>query len=295
MRVFIYSGDTERMSEKLILSFFEMVFKQNWTLFLMPRMITFLRAKNIHHDSIKECSHADQLQNAEIDFCLSLGGDGTVLNMLTWVRDSNIPVLGINLGRLGFLTGAEINSLEPVLKILNEKSFVIEQRSLIQLVTEDDVFGEIPFALNDFTILKRDTSSMIAVHVELDNEYLNTYWADGFIVSTPTGSTGYSLSCGGPIAFPNSGCFLLTPVAPHHLSVRPIIVNDNTVVKIRVEARTPNVLMTLDSRHVDYPSGRTITLKKCPFFINLIQMPGRTFLNNMREKLRWGSDSRIKY
>ena len=295
MRLFIYSGLPDRMPEEPFFSLLRLLLQKQWDVFLDGQLFEFAMRNGRKWDTIGRIDSPVQLRDTGADFCLSLGGDGTVLQSVTWVRDSQIPILGINLGRLGFLTAAEIHRMEAIADQLEAGEYTLEQRTLVELCSDGPYFGDFPYALNDFTLLKRDTSSMIAVHVELDSEYLNTYWADGFIVSTPTGSTGYSLSCGGPIVFPNSGCFVLTPVAPHHLSVRPIIVNDATQIRISVEARTPNVLMTLDSRHTDFPSGGSLLLRKCPFSINLVQLPDRSFLGNLREKLRWGSDSRVKF
>jgi NAD+ kinase len=295
MKFFVYTGVPEKTGWESMQALCRILQKRYGVFYANPELAIWIERNAPDTFVVHTLRSPQDLLAIKPDFCLSLGGDGTVLGSATWVAASNVPILGINLGRMGFLTGAEINDLEKLFPALDKGDYVIEQRCLIQLIQPDSYFIEFPFALNDFTILKRDNSAMIAVQVALDGAFLNTYWADGFIVSTPTGSTGYSLSCGGPIVFPNAECFVLTPVAPHHLNVRPIIVNDATEIKISVEARTPNVLMTLDSRHCDLPVGSEIVLRKGQFAINLIQLQGRSFLDNMREKLRWGADSRIKY
>jgi NAD+ kinase len=295
MKVFIYSGFTDRMPADSVASLIALLQSKGWEVLLDTGFYKYWSGIKPGWQGLGEVQTPEALKNAGVDICLSLGGDGTVLHSITWVRDTGIPLLGINLGRLGFLTAADIQNMADIVDQLEKGEYLLEQRTLVELCSESPYFEDFPYALNDFTLLKRDTSSMIAVHVELDGAYLNTYWADGFIVATPTGSTGYSLSCGGPIVLPNSGCLVLTPVAPHQLSVRPIIVNDATMIRISVEARTPNVLMTLDSRHTDFPSGGSLLLRKCPFLIHMVQLPEKSFLSNMREKLRWGSDSRIKF
>lgn len=295
MKIFFYTGIAEKLGWQAVYQICSLLHERYGQFWVNPELYAFILAHDPAMQSVTPINSPEELVRVKADYCLSLGGDGTVLGSAAWVGASSTPVIGINLGRLGFLTGAEINELTHVILAMEQGNYVIEQRSVLQLVEPSQYFSDFPFALNDFTLLKRDTSSMIALQVELDGAFLNTYWADGFIVSTPTGSTGYNLSCGGPIVFPNSDCFVLTPVAPHHLNVRPIVVNDTAEICIRVEARTPNVLITMDSRHSDLPTGSEIHLKKGPFTIKLIQLQGRNFLKNMREKLQWGSDSRIKY
>ncbi|MEM8908859.1 MAG: NAD(+)/NADH kinase, partial [Bacteroidota bacterium] len=168
------------------------------------------------------------------DFVITLGGDGTILNAITEVRDSGVPILGINLGRLGFLADIEKTKIRQALDLLQRGMYTTDPRNLLYLESNLPLHGDIKFALNDCTLLKRDTSSMIIIHTYINGAYLNSYWADGIIISTPTGSTGYSLSCGGPIIFPNSGNFVITPVAPHNLNVRPIVISDNSVVSFEI-------------------------------------------------------------
>ncbi len=227
-----------------------------------------------------------------IDLMITLGGDGTILNAITLVRDSEIPIMGINLGRLGFLATISKTQIRTAIESFVNGAYSLDKRTLLHLDSNLPLFGENKFALNDFTILKRDTSSMITVHTYINGEFLNSYWADGVIMSTPTGSTGYSLSCGGPIIFPNSGNFVITPVAPHNLNVRPIVISDNSVVSFEVEGRARHFLCTLDSRYEQMNANHQIAIRKEDFTTNLIRLHDSNFLNTIREKLMWGLDKR---
>lgn len=236
-------------------------------------------------------SHLD-FKIHRFDYVLTLGGDGTVLDAVTVVRDSDVPIMGINLGRLGFLAGIGKMRIEEAIKMLIRGQFTVEWRRLLYLESNKPLFNEMRFALNDFTILKRDSSSMITIHTYLNGAYLNSYWADGLIVATPTGSSGYSLSCGGPIVFPNSGNFVITPVAPHNLNVRPVVVSDRSVISFEIEGRAENFLCTLDSRFEQITSDIQLAVRSCDFTVKLIQLHGDTYLKTLREKLNWGVDAR---
>ncbi|MBX2874411.1 MAG: NAD kinase [Saprospiraceae bacterium] len=226
------------------------------------------------------------------DFFITLGGDGTILEAFTYVRSSEVPIVGINLGRLGFLASIEKKRIREAISLLKRDMFTIEERGAIYLESNFPLFGETPFALNDCTLLKRDTSSMITIHTYLNGAYLNSYWADGIIVSTPTGSTGYSLSCGGPVIFPDSGNFVITPVAPHNLNVRPIVISDDSVVSFEIEGRTENFLCTLDSRFEMITSAHQLAVRKNDFKLKLVQLYDIGFLDTIRNKLAWGADHR---
>jgi NAD+ kinase len=227
-----------------------------------------------------------------MDFVVTLGGDGTILQVAALVRDSNVPILGINLGRLGFLATVSKEEIKENIMLLFKGKYSVEKRVLLQMDSSPHLFGDENFALNDCTLLKRDTSSMIIIHTYINGELLNSYWADGIIVATPTGSTGYSLSCGGPIVFPNSGNFVITPVAPHNLSVRPIVIPDRAVISFEVEGRAENFLCTLDSRHEVITSEYQIAVRRANFTISLVRLDNKNFLSTIREKLAWGSDLR---
>ena len=227
-----------------------------------------------------------------IDCMISLGGDGTLLDTVTLVRDKGTPVLGINYGRLGFLATIGKGELQTAVEALVNRTYVIDKRTLLHLDANIPLFGDIPYALNEFTLLKKDSSSMIKIHTYLNGEFLNTYWADGLIVATPTGSTGYSLSCNGPVVFPDSGSFVITPVAPHNLNIRPIVVPDDTIISFEVEGRTDGFLCTLDSRREIVNKEIQLAVRKEDFGINLIRLNENNFLQTLRNKLSWGLDVR---
>jgi NAD+ kinase len=237
-------------------------------------------------------AHTDDLLREQVECVLSLGGDGTLLETLSFVKNTAIPVLGINLGRLGFLSYVPKEEAAQALAALVNHQYKLDRRSLLELKSSGNYFEPVPFALNDFTIHKRDTGAMISVETYLNGEYFSTYWADGVIVATPTGSTAYSLSCGGPILFPDSGSFVITPVAPHNLNIRPIVVDDQTIISFRVKGRGANHLISLDSRSqiVDYM--QEIAVQKAPFFFNLVKLNDHNFIDTLREKLKWGLDNR---
>lgn len=226
------------------------------------------------------------------DVLISLGGDGTILAAATLVRDRQVPILGINLGRLGFMATVSKDRIGEAVALLAHGRYSVGERSTLFLESSPPLFGDLPFALNDFTILKRDTSSMITIHAYVNGAYLNTYWADGLILATPTGSTGYSLSCGGPIVFPDSNNFVLTPVAPHNLNVRPLVLSDASVISFEVEGRNENFLCTLDSRYEIINSDNKIAVRRGDFSIRMVHLLDIGFLDTMRNKLTWGVDLR---
>jgi len=223
---------------------------------------------------------------------LTIGGDGTLLEAVTHVRDNKIPLLGINTGRLGFLSGFSKEEVDLTAEMVAKKLYAPDQRALIQIKLKGDYFGQTPFALNEVTFYKRDTSSMITLHAEMNGKHLNTYWADGLIISTPTGSTGYSLSCGGPIMMPDSKNFVITPIAPHNLNVRPMVIPDSSRLSIEAEVRGKHFMIALDSRSEVIPAGTKITIRKAPFSVLLARKPEQEFLQTLREKLMWGTDKR---
>jgi NAD+ kinase len=234
----------------------------------------------------------ESFRTQSIDFVMVLGGDGTMLAATTLVRNSGVPMLGINLGRLGFLASIEKTHIRQSVEMLAKGQYRIEERTTIYLESNPRIFGEMPFALNDCTLLKRDTSSMITIHAFLNGDYLTSYWADGIIIATPTGSTGYSLSCGGPIIFPDSANFVITPVAPHNLNVRPLVLSDDSVIAFEIEGRADNFICSLDSRFELVGNHHQLAVRKNDFPIRLIQLQDTTFLNTIRAKLGWGEDVR---
>jgi NAD+ kinase len=227
-----------------------------------------------------------------IDCLISLGGDGTVLDAITLVGDTNIPILGINYGRLGFLASISKDELSLMVDALVNRTYVIEKRSLIHLDSNLPIFDGTPFALNEFAIHKRDTSPMIKIHTYLNGEFLNSYWADGLIVATPTGSTGYNMSCNGPILFPDSSSFVITPVAPHNLNVRSIVVPDSSVISFEIEGRTEELICAMDARKEIVPKNIELAVKKENFSIHFIRLNENSYLSTLRTKLTWGLDKR---
>lgn len=234
----------------------------------------------------------EQILKHKPDVFISFGGDGTILQAVTHVRDSGTPILGINAGRLGFLSSIDKKLVPDAIYQLMEGNYYTEERTLIQLESERNLFGDIPIALNDFTISKRDNSSMIIIHTYINGDFLNSYWADGLIVSSPTGSTGYSLSCGGPILFPENSSFVITPVAAHNLNVRPLVIPDQSILSFEVEGREDNFLCTLDSRKAIITQKDQLAIKKCDYKIKLIQLQPVSFLKTIHHKLNWGLDHR---
>ena len=226
------------------------------------------------------------------DMLFSLGGDGTMLDTISFVGSSNIPLIGINLGRLGFLAAVPVEEVDAAILSLVRGSYTLEKRSLLHLDSSVPLFDGSPFALNEFTLHRKDSSSMIKIHTYLNGEFLNTYWADGLIVSTPTGSTGYSLSCGGPVVFPQASSFVITPVAPHNLNTRSIVVSDDNVISFEVEGRSEQFLATLDARTESITSAVQLAVRKESFTVSLVRPDEHNFLRTIRQKLYWGIDRR---
>lgn len=236
-------------------------------------------------------NHAD-LRQHDVDCMISIGGDGTMLSTILLLRDSGIPLIGLNIGRLGFLSAIPKKEIQKALRGIIEKKYSLDQRTLVEVNTQKHILGEDNMALNEITVLKRDSSSMIKIHTFLNGEFFNTYWSDGLIISTPTGSTGYSLSCGGPIILPDSGNFVITPIAPHNLAVRPIVMSDDCEIRLVVESRTNSYLLSLDSRSFTVAREEEIIIRKTSFGINLVTLHGHSFINTLRNKLLWGLDTR---
>ena len=228
------------------------------------------------------------------DLLISIGGDGTILRAITYVRDLGIPIVGINTGRLGFLATIQTDEIESALAEIFNGNYKISERSLLSVTTlpNSSAIGETNFALNEIALSRKNTTSMITVETHLDDEYLTSYWADGLILSTPTGSTGYSLSCGGPVITPEANNFALTPIAPHNLSARPLIIPDKTTVTFKVDGREDQFLMSLDSRIVTLPNTTIVTVQKADFAIKMVERLNETFLDTLRKKLLWGEDRR---
>ena len=232
--------------------------------------------------------------DSSFDFLISIGGDGTILRAVTLVRDLNIPIVGINTGRLGFLATIQQDQIEDAVLAIINKDYQISERTLLSIDVneENKEIQSCNFALNEIAVSRKNTTSMITVETELNDEYLTSYWSDGLIISTPTGSTGYSLSCGGPVITPNAASLVLTPIAPHNLSARPLVIEDSTVIKLKVDGREKKHLVSLDSRIATLNNNTLITIKKAPFTIKMMTFHNETFLDTLRKKLLWGEDKR---
>ncbi|SEB13187.1 NAD kinase [Pedobacter hartonius] len=236
------------------------------------------------------CDHPGLCNNADV--LISLGGDGTLLDTLALVRDSGIPVIGINFGRLGFLASINKNEIKNAIQALVNQEYSLDKRTLLNVESKHHLFGEENFALNDITIHRRDNTAMMIIHAYMNDEFINSYWADGLIIATPTGSTAYSLSCGGPIIFPSAQNFVITPIAPHNLNVRPVIIPDDVSLRFEVEARSTKFLVSCDSRTATVDRSVKITVNKAAFHVNLIRLHNESYLTTLRNKLLWGIDTR---
>ncbi len=292
MQVVIYSQVLKKKDLPIIQELFDLLAEFNFSTYVYGPYLKELKPHLVFKKDVGEFSGYLDFRIKAFDMVICLGGDGTILRAATLVRDNKIPILGINLGRLGFLARVEKTSLRSTVRLLSRKQYTTEARDMIYLESNLELFGKTPYALNDCTILKRDTSSMITIHTYINGAYLNSYWADGIIIATPTGSTGYSLSCGGPIVFPGSGNFVVTPVAPHNLNVRPIVISDDSVVSLEIEGRAENFLCTLDSRFETITSEHNLAVRKNSFGLSLVELPEITFLDTLRGKLHWGDDRR---
>lgn len=292
MRVVVYAYVLKDHDVPHIQLLFDALHEERISVYVYGPYLDLLREKVKFQKPVGEFDGYIDFTLKKFDFVIALGGDGTILSAITHVRESGVPILGINLGRLGFLASIEKKRIREAVHLLAKGRYSVEERGLLYLESNLPLFGDTRFALNDFTILKRDTSSMITIHTYINGSYLNTYWADGIIVATPTGSTGYSLSCGGPIIFPNSGNFVITPVATHNLNVRPVVISDDSIISFDVEGRAENFLCTLDSRFETITSANQLAVRKNDFSINLVQLHDYGFMDTMRDKLAWGQDSR---
>jgi NAD+ kinase len=282
-----FKGDQQKYLQQIIdklvlnnvnLSLFQPFYDKLKNSLNLPEGITFFNS----HTDLKE----------DTDVLFSIGGDGTILDTVPYVRDSGIPILGFNLGRLGFLSSVPKNEIEQALENVFKGDYCLNKRALLQLDQPQNIFGDLNFALNDLTIYRNNTTSLIVVHVYVDDKFLNSYWGDGLIVSTPTGSTAYSLSVGGPIISPGSQNFVIAPIASHNLTVRPIVIQDSSVIKIRIEGREDKYLMTMDSRHSTINKEDELLIRRCDFEVNLVELKNKDFFSTIRDKLLWGVDIR---
>lgn len=291
MKVAIYGIEFQKAVIPYVEQLFELLKSKNVEIWVYKEFDSFL---STFMDCGLRSTYKDRFElPSDIDFMLSLGGDGTMLSAVSILHDSEIPITGINLGRLGFLASINKNHIDQALDLLLNREYSIEKRTLLSVEADGiDLFNGDRFALNDVTVLKRDSSAMITVNVYLNGEILNAYWADGIIFATPTGSTAYSLSCGGPIILPGSGNFVITPVSPHNLNVRPLVISDKDELTIEIDSRSDSFLLSCDSRTCDLKTSVKLKITRADFNINLIRLKGESFFSTLRQKLLWGLDTR---
>jgi NAD+ kinase len=290
MKIAIHGRNFNESARPFIESMFNELQRRQIEVQLSKTFRAFLDQNHITHHTNLVYEKPEELYDARL--VVSMGGDGTLLETISHVGSRQIPTIGINVGRLGFLATVSPDRISDMISALDTGQFRIDERTLVQVESNTDLFDGLNFGLNDFTITKTDTSSMITVHTYLNEEFLNSYWADGLIISTPTGSTGYSLSCGGPVLVPHSQNFIVTPISPHNLNVRPLVVEDTAVIRLEVKSRSNNFLISLDARSRVVDEQTQLTIRKADFRARLIKMLDDSFLNTLRSKLSWGLDMR---
>jgi NAD+ kinase len=293
MKIAIFGQYYQNNTAEIVTKVVEFLEKNEISIAFEHSFLSILQEKSIILNSFVSFSNYAEL-DSDIDALISIGGDGTILKAATFIRDKNIPIIGINAGRLGFLATVQYENIEVLLEKLIRKDYIISKRSLLSVRTfpEYDNFKELDFALNEVTVARKDTTSMITIDTLLNNEYLTSYWADGLIISTPTGSTGYSLSCGGPVLTPEVASLVVTPMAPHNLNARPLVITDDTEITLKVSGREEQFLISLDSRIAAVAIDTTVYIKKAPFTLSIIEFKEETFLATIRKKLLWGADKR---
>lgn len=293
MKVAIFGQFYHQNAEEAIKILFDYLEKKNGDFFIEE---TFLQIINSQINPDENAHHFNTFKTLDdsFDLLISIGGDGTILRAITFVKDKSIPIVGINTGRLGFLATIQNNRIETAMDHIFEGRYKISERSLLEVKTtpSNENMENLNFALNEITVSRKNTTSMITVDTHLNGEYLTSYWSDGLIVSTPTGSTGYSLSCGGPVIDPHAESFVLTPIAPHNLNARPLVIKDTTEIQLKVSGREHQHLISLDSRIATLDNETLITISKAPFKIKMIELLDESFLDTLRKKLLWGEDKR---
>jgi len=293
MKVAIYGQYYQNSTEPIIRDIFVFFNENNVEMVIEETFLNLLYKKKLVKKEYKTFQTFKELDTS-FDIMISIGGDGTILRAATLVRDSGIPILGINAGRLGFLAMVQKDEIAEFLQLIIEKKYTISERSLISLTGTPEIpeISDINFAMNEISVSRKDTTSMITIETYLNDEFLNSYWADGLIISTPTGSTGYSLSCGGPILTPSVSSLVITPIAPHNLNARPLVIPDDTIIKLKITGREEHYLVSLDSRIATVKNESILTIKKTPFKIKMVEIHEETFLKTLRKKLLWGEDRR---
>lgn len=290
MKVAIYSQYYKNKSLESFNILLDVLLDKKMAVFIEDNFLQNLNSAIQNNSAIQSFSKLD----SSFDLLISIGGDGTILRAITYLKDLNIPIVGINTGRLGFLATIQREEIEKAIQQIIDKEYTLSKRTLLSIETSpvNSDIVDLNFALNEIAVSRKNTTSMITVETYLNDEFLTSYWSDGLIISTPTGSTGYSLSCGGPVITPDTTSFVLTPIAPHNLSARPLVIEDSTTIQLKVSGREDNYLVSLDSRIATLSNETIITLKKADFTINMIELNDESFLDTLRKKLLWGEDKR---
>jgi len=292
MKIAVYGQYYKEEVSTYVERLFHVFYNNNIEVVIEKEFYKFIQKQSKLPQTYSTFSNHQDIKN--IDVLFTVGGDGTFLRSIAYVKNLNIPILGLNVGRLGFLANVQKEEIDKAIKALINKEYTIIERSLLQVKTipEMEEFTKFNVALNEITIVRKNSTAMITVKTYLDDEFLTSYWADGLIIATPTGSTGYSLSCGGPVISPTSKNIILTPIAPHNLNARPLVISDETKIKLKVIGREKHALLSLDSRIVTIPNNADVFIKKADYTIKTIQLHNQTFLKTLREKLLWGKDVR---
>lgn len=293
MKVAIFGRFYNKTTTASVETLFNYLLKKDIDAYIETEFFNIIRNESPNIKDFASFKTFDTLDKS-FDFLVSVGGDGTILRAITFVKDIGIPIIGINTGRLGFLATIQVDAIEQAIQNIIDGHYKISERSLLSIETmpENENITALNFALNEIAVSRKNTTSMITVETHLDGEYLTSYWSDGLIISTPTGSTGYSLSCGGPVITPSTNSFVITPIAPHNLSARPLIIPDSTEIQLKVDGREENHLVSLDSRIATLDNGTIIKIKKADFKIKMIDLLDESFLDTLRKKLLWGEDKR---
>jgi NAD+ kinase len=293
MKVAIYGQYYQNSTEPIIKDIFTFLIKNKVEMIIESHFLKILFEKNLIEKEYPTFESYTEL-NSSFDMLISIGGDGTILRAATLVRDSGVPILGINAGRLGFLATVQKDNIDKFMQFIIDKKYSVSKRTLLSLTCSPDneAIQDINFALNEISVSRKETTSMITIETYLNDEYLNSYWADGLIIATPTGTTGYSMSCGGPILTPDVKSIVITPIAPHNLNARPLVVPDETEIRLKVSGRDDHYMVSLDSRIISVKNETILLIKKSPFEINMVEIPEKTFLKTLRNKLFWGEDRR---
>ena len=290
MQIAIYGRKVSKQNLKSFYYVFELIQSFGWKLMIEEELANSIDQKK-KIDFVYNMFNSDKDLKSGVDLVISMGGDGTFLKCVSYIKNSGVPVMGINMGRLGFLANVSMDQISEALHAIKVKKYLFQKRSLLKVEVDGATGGEY-FAMNELTIHKKDTTSMVTVNVSLDDNFLNTYWSDGLIVSTPTGSTAYNLSCGGPIITPGCQVHIITPIAAHNLNVRPVVVPDHMPIKLSVEGRNRSYLMSIDGKSISIKQGQEIKIMKADFMINVIKFENNNFLDTIRNKMLWGSDKR---